>query len=105
MNTDSYSHHTQHKGYRPKFKNKKQTTKKTSESNRHQVKKGNNEILNELRKTINRNADYCEKELEIIKKNQEKSENSFAGTKTELKAMNSRMNNAEERYLEDSDVS
>lgn len=38
-------------------------------------------ILNELRKVINRNADYCKKkkkELETIKKNQEKLANSFA---------------------------
>ena len=37
-------------------------------------------ILNELRKVINRNADYCKKkkELETINKNQEKLANSFA---------------------------
>ena len=49
-------------------------------------------ILTELRKAINRNAEYCKKELETIKRNQEKLENSFAEMKAELKAMN----NAEE---------
>ena len=34
-------------------------------------------ILKELRKTINRNEDYCKKELETIRKSQEKLENSF----------------------------
>ena len=46
--------------------------------------------------TIDRNADYYKKELETIKRNQEKLENSFAEMKTELKTMNSRMKNAEE---------
>ena len=56
-------------------------------------------ILKELRKAINRNADYWEKELETIRIQ----ENAFAETKTELKAMKSRINNAEERIsdLED----
>ena len=53
-------------------------------------------ILKELRKVINRNADYCKKELETIRRSQEKLETSFAEMKAELKAMNSRMNNAEE---------
>ena len=52
-------------------------------------------ILKELRKVINRNADYYKKELETIRRSQEKLENSFAETKAELKAMYSRMNNAE----------
>ena len=46
-------------------------------------------ILKELRKAINRNANYWEKELETIRIQ----ENAFAETKTELKAMKSRMNN------------
>ena len=60
-------------------------------------------ILKQLRKATDRNAEYCKKELETIKKNQEKLGNSFAETKAELKAMNSRMNNAAERIsdLED----
>ena len=53
-------------------------------------------ILKELRKTIDGNVEYCKKEQEAIKKNHEKLENSFAETKAELKAMKSRMNNAEE---------
>ena len=36
------------------------------------------------------------KELETIKRKQEKLENSFAEMKAELKVMNSRLNNAEE---------
>ena len=36
------------------------------------------------------------KELETIRRSQEKLENSFEETKAELKVMNSRMNNAEE---------
>ena len=54
-------------------------------------------ILKELRKPIDINADYCKKKLEIVKRGQEKLENSFPETKTELKQMNSRVNNAEER--------
>ena len=53
-------------------------------------------ILTELRKAINRNADYCKRELKTIRRSQEKLETSFAEVKAELKAMNSRMNNAEE---------
>ena len=54
------------------------------------------EILKELRTDINSNADYFKKELETIRRSQEKSEN-FAETRAELKALNSRMNNAEEQ--------
>ena len=56
-------------------------------------------ILKKLRKAINRNANYWEKELETIRIQ----ENAFAETKTELKAMKSKINNAEERIsdLED----
>ena len=43
-----------------------------------------------LRKAIDRNADCCKKELETIKRSQEKLENSFTKTKAELKAMNSK---------------
>ena len=53
-------------------------------------------ILKELRKVIDRNAECCKKDLEIMR-SQEKLENSFAKTKAELKAMNHRMNNEEER--------
>ena len=56
-------------------------------------------ILKKLRKAINRNANYWKKELETIRIQ----ENAFAETKTELKAMKSKINNAEERIsdLED----
>ena len=52
--------------------------------------------MKELRADINSNAHYFRKELENIKRNQEKLENSFAETQTELKALKSRMNNADE---------
>ena len=53
-------------------------------------------ILKELKKAVMRNADYYNKELETIRRSQEKLENSFAKTKAEVKTMNSRMNSAEE---------
>ena len=53
-------------------------------------------IPKELRKAINRNADNCKKELETIRKSQEKLDNLFAEMKTELMRMNSRMTNTEE---------
>jgi len=39
-------------------------------------------IFKGLRKAIDRNAEYCKKELETTKRNQEKIENSFAETGT-----------------------
>ena len=45
---------------------------------------------------MNRNADYFRKELENIKRSQEKIENSFAETQAELKAQKSRLHNAKE---------
>ena len=53
-------------------------------------------ILKELREDISSNADSFRKELENIRRIQEKLENSHAEIQTELKAI-SRMNNAEER--------
>ena len=53
--------------------------------------------MKELRADVNSNAKYFRKELGNIRKSQEKSENSFAETRAELKALKSRMNNAEER--------
>ena len=56
-------------------------------------------ILKELKKkkkAVNRNSDYYKKELENMRRNQEKLEHSFAEMKAELKEKNSRMNNAEE---------
>lgn len=52
--------------------------------------------MKELRNTINRNADYYKKELESIRRNQLKLENSFAKMKAKLKATDSKLNNAEE---------
>ena len=53
-------------------------------------------ILKDLRMAIDNNADSCKKEIETIRRIQEKLENSFAKMKAELKAMHSKMNNAEE---------
>lgn len=53
-------------------------------------------ILKELRRATDKNADYHKKDLEAIKRSQEKLGNSLVQTKAELKAMNSRLNNAEE---------
>ena len=52
------------------------------------------QILKELRQAVDRNAEYCKKKFETIRKNKE-IENSFAKMNTKLKAMNSRRNNAE----------
>ena len=46
---------------------------------------------------MNGNADSLRKELETIRRDQEKLGNSFAEIQTELKAMKTRMNNAEEQ--------
>ena len=58
--------------------------------------------LKELRVNINSNAGYFRKDLETMR-SQEKLENSFAEMQAELKALKSRMNNAEEQIsdLED----
>ena len=50
-------------------------------------------ILKELREDMNSNADALRKELENIRRSQEKLENTFAEKQTKLKT---RMNNAEE---------
>ena len=59
--------------------------------------------MNELRVDMNSNADYFRKELENIKRTQEKLENSFAEMQAELKTLKNTMNNAEEQIsdLED----
>ena len=49
-------------------------------------------ILKELRKDMNSNADSFRKELENIRRSQEKLENSFAEIQTELKAIKTRTN-------------
>ena len=53
-------------------------------------------MLNELREDIKNNADSFRKELENIRRSQEKLENSFSDMQTELKAIKTRTNNAEE---------
>ena len=63
--------------------------------NRLQVQKGGNKDT-ERRKAIDRNASYCEKGLESIKRRQSKLENSFAEMKAKLKAINGKLDNAEE---------
>lgn len=53
-------------------------------------------MLKELIKIIDRNAHLYNKELKNIKRNQSKLDNLIAEIKTCLKAMNCRLNNAEE---------
>ena len=50
--------------------------------------------IKELRADMNSNSDSFRKELENVRSNREKLENSFVERQTELKALNSRMNNA-----------
>ena len=45
---------------------------------------------------MNSNADYTGKEIENIRRSQETLENSFVEKRTELRAVKTRMNNAEE---------
>ena len=53
-------------------------------------------MLKELRKIIDTSADNCNKELETIKMNRSKLDNSTAEIKTNLEAMTSRINDTEE---------
>lgn len=52
-------------------------------------------MLKELRRIISRNADCCNKKLEIMK-SQSKLDNSTVEIKSELKEINSKLNNAEQ---------
>ena len=52
-------------------------------------------ILKELRRTINRNADHCNKDLEMIMSHS-KLDKSVTDVKTKSQAKNSKFNNAEE---------
>ena len=52
-------------------------------------------MIKQLRKIIDIKADHCNKELEIIKRNQSKLDSSTAKIKTSLKAVNNRLNDAE----------
>ena len=60
-------------------------------------------MLTGLRKIINRNAGHCNKEQETIKMNQSKLDNSIAEVKTNIEAMNIRLNDTKEQIsdLED----
>ena len=53
--------------------------------------------MKELRVDINSNADYLGKEIENVRRRKENLENSFAEMQTDLNALKSRMNNADER--------
>ena len=53
-------------------------------------------ILKELRKAIDRIANYCKEKQATIKGSQLKLENSFAEIKSELKTTNSKRDKAEE---------
>ena len=59
--------------------------------------------MKELGTDMNSNVDYFRKELENIRRIQEKFKNSLAELQAEFKALKSRMNNAEEQIsdLED----
>ena len=61
-----------------------------------ELKKEVIKMLQELRKIMDRNAGHCNKELETIKRNQSKLDNSIAEINTDVKAMNSRLTKAEE---------
>ena len=53
-------------------------------------------ILKELREGMSSNADSLRKELENIRSSQDKLENTFADVQTELKAIKTKMNDAQE---------
>ena len=55
------------------------------------------QILKKLRKIIARNRHHCNKELETIKRGQLKLYNSIAKMKTELKSINSKLNNTKQK--------
>ena len=56
-------------------------------------------ILKELREDMNNNEDSFREKLENIRRSQDKLENSFAEIQTELKAIKTRMNNAEKQLV------
>lgn len=58
-------------------------------------------MLKDLRKSINRSADSYKKELKTEMKSQLRLENSFVKIKTELKAVNTKLNDAEQIDLEE----
>ena len=58
-------------------------------------------MLKDLRKSINRSADSYKKELKTEMKSQLRLENSFVKIKTELKAVNTKLIDAEQIDLEE----
>ena len=65
--------------------------KQTSQFTRHWVQDGGNKNDKGIKKDY-----HCNKEVETMKRNQTKLDNSFAKIKTNLNTMNSRLYNAEE---------
>ena len=59
--------------------------------------------MKELGTDMNSNVDYFRKELENIRRIQEKFKNSLAELQAEFKALKSRMNNAEEQISDSED--
>ena len=55
------------------------------------ILKGRRASRKELRAAMNTNADYFRKELENIRRNQEKLEHSFAEMQADLKSLKSKM--------------
>ena len=53
--------------------------------------------MKELKADINSNTNYYRKELDNIRRGQEKLEHSFSEMQTEIKSRKSKMNNAEEQ--------
>ena len=60
-------------------------------------------VLNVLRRGIDRNAYYCRKEIEPTKRIQLEVQNSFAEPKTELKEIHRKLDNAEEQTCDQKD--
>ena len=60
------------------------------------IKREMGKKLTELRQDMNRSAESLRKELEHMRRSQEKLENSLAETQTERKAIKTRRNNADE---------
>lgn len=61
-------------------------------------------MLTDLRKTTDRNANHCNKKLKNYTEKPIKLDNSIAKIKPKLKAMNSILNNAEERIRDLEDI-
>ena len=61
-------------------------------------------MLKNVRKTIDGNANHCNKELSTIKRSQSKLDNSIAKMKTKPKAINSKLNEAAERISDLEDI-